>query len=288
MRIRIATLTLLCAAIACAQDQTQAKAQNQVQAQVPAPPQTQAPVQAQTQTPAQPQAQASAQPQSAPPDSSQTQTKKKTKKPPPPSALDQALAELSKLQDAQRQSAQPTGSLWSPTALFTDLAADIRSRRVGDIVTITVAENASAVSSGTSKTQRNSSVQANISAAGGITNVLGPLANLAKAGQQTTLDGEGTTTRNTTLTATLSAFVTQVLPNGNLVVHGVKNVNVNSENQILTVRGVIRPIDLDTTNAVPSDRIADMELQVNGKGIVGDAIKRPFILYRILLGLLPF
>jgi flagellar L-ring protein FlgH len=212
----------------------------------------------------------------------------KAKKLPPPSALDQALEELSKLQENERQSVQPNGSLWSPTARYTDLASDLRARHVGDIVTIQVAENASAVSSGTSKTARNSSVQANIAAAGGITAAVGPLANLAKAGQQTTLDGQGTTTRNTTLTATLSAFVTQVLPNGNLVIKGVKNVSVNSENQILAVRGVIRPIDLDTTNAVPSDRIAQMEIQVNGKGIVGDAIKRPFILYRIILGLLPF
>ncbi len=269
MRTRIA-VALMGAAMACAQSQPQ----NQAQAQTPSAVQ------------AQPQPQT--QPQNPPPESPQNPTKKKGKKQPTPSALDQALTELSKLQDAERQSAQPTGSLWSPTARFSDLASDIRSRRVGDIVTITVAENASAVSSGTSKTQRNSSVQANIAAAGGITQALGPLANLAKAGQQTTLDGQGTTTRNTTIAATLSAFVTQVLPNGNLVIHGVKNVNVNSENQILTVRGVIRPIDLDTTNAVPSDRIAQMELQVNGKGIVGDAIKRPFILYRLILGLLPF
>jgi flagellar L-ring protein FlgH len=63
---------------------------------------------------------------------------------------------------------------------------------------------------------------------------------------------------------------------------------VNSENQTITVRGVIRPIDLDTTNSVPSARIAQMELKVDGKGIVNDSIRRPNILYRILMGLLPF
>ena len=55
---------------------------------------------------------------------------------------------------------------------------------------------------------------------------------------------------------------------------------MNSENQVITIRGVIRPIDLDTTNSVPSARLADMELQVNGKGIVNDAIRRPNFLYR--------
>jgi flagellar L-ring protein precursor FlgH len=86
----------------------------------------------------------------------------------------------------------------------------------------------------------------------------------------------------------MSARVTHVLVNGNLVIEGTRNLVVNSENQIITVRGVIRPIDLDTTNSIPSARIAQMELQVNGKGIVNDAIRRPNILYRILLGLLPF
>jgi flagellar L-ring protein precursor FlgH len=51
---------------------------------------------------------------------------------------------------------------------------------------------------------------------------------------------------------------------------------------------VIRPTDLDPTNSVASDRIAQMEILVNGKGVVGDSVRRPFILYRILLGLLPF
>jgi flagellar L-ring protein precursor FlgH len=63
---------------------------------------------------------------------------------------------------------------------------------------------------------------------------------------------------------------------------------VNSENQVITVRGVIRPIDLDTTNTVVSARLAQMEIKVEGKGNVNDAIKRPFFLYRLLLGLLPF
>jgi flagellar L-ring protein precursor FlgH len=82
--------------------------------------------------------------------------------------------------------------------------------------------------------------------------------------------------------------VTHVLRNGNLVVEGSKNVGINSENQIITVRGVIRPIDLDTTNSVQSARLAQMEIQVNGKGVIGDAVHRPNFVYRLLLGLLPF
>ncbi len=210
----------------------------------------------------------------------------KPKKAPPESALDQTLKQIAAAQGTERQAVQP-GSLWTPTSLFSDLTSDLRARRVGDIVTILVQEKASAVSTGTVKTQRNSSLQASVSAAAGITRATGPLANLAKAGTARSLDGQGATTRDTTLTATISAVVTQVLPNGSLVIQGTKNVKINSENQVLGLRGLVRPIDLDTTNTVSSDRIAQMDLQVNGKGIVGDQVKQPFILYRLLMDILP-
>ena len=211
----------------------------------------------------------------------------KPKKAQAESALDQTLEQITAAQGTERQAVQP-GSLWTPTSLFSDLTSDLRARRVGDVITILVQEKASAVSTGTVKTARNSSVQSNIAAAGGVTRALGPRANLAKAGTNTALDGQGTTTRDTTLSATISAVVTQVLPNGSLVIQGAKNVKINSENQVLSLRGIVRPVDVSTANLVSSDRVAQMELQVNGKGVVADSVKRPFILYRLILGLLPF
>ena len=100
--------------------------------------------------------------------------------------------------------------------------------------------------------------------------------------------GKGTTSRDNTLTTTLTAEVLSVLPNGNLVVQGQKDIMVNSERQIVTVRGIVRPDDLSPTNSIASDRLARLEVHVNGKGVVEDAVRRPNILYRILLGLLPF
>jgi flagellar L-ring protein precursor FlgH len=79
-----------------------------------------------------------------------------------------------------------------------------------------------------------------------------------------------------------------VLPNGYLVIEGTKRVQVSSENQVVTVRGVIRPVDLTPTNSISSNQIAQMEIQVSGKGVIGDSVRRPNILYRILLGILPF
>jgi flagellar L-ring protein precursor FlgH len=213
--------------------------------------------------------------------------KEKQSAPPEPS-LEQSVQAIMQAQEAERQTNQTAGSLWSPAARLSDLSSDQRGRRVGDIITIRVNENASAVSTGTTKTARNSSVQSGVAALGGITSAAGRLANLAKLSTQTALDGQGTTTRDTTLTDTVSAVVTQVLPNGNLVIQGSKHIGVNSENQTISVIGMVRPIDLDTLNSVSSTRIAQMEIRVNGKGIVADSVKRPFILYRLLLGLLPF
>jgi flagellar L-ring protein precursor FlgH len=51
---------------------------------------------------------------------------------------------------------------------------------------------------------------------------------------------------------------------------------------------VVRPADLATNNSIQSDQIAQMEIKVDGKGVVNDAVRRPFILWRLIMGLLPF
>lgn len=203
-----------------------------------------------------------------------------------PSPLDQYLEAAH--QHAMAAPGGIAGSLYISGAPFEYLAADLRAGRVDDIVTIVVSEQASAVATGTVKTARNSSAQSAVTAAGGITRAAGPFANLAKTNTQTALDGQGTTTRTSTITTTVAARVTEVLPNGYLVIEGAKVVQVNSENQRITVRGVIRPVDLQPNNSIPSNQIGQLEVRVNGKGVVNDAVRRPFFLYRLLLGLLPF
>ena len=190
-----------------------------------------------------------------------------------------------------RQAAAPApapGGIWTPGSRLADAARDLRASMVDDIVTILVVEQASAVSSGTTKTQRTSSTKNSVAAIAGITKPAGALANLAGISGDTQLSGQGTTSRGVTISTTLTARVSGVLPNGGMVVESSKDVEINSERQTITVRGVVRPSDLSADNTVRSDRLAQLEVRVNGKGVVGDAIKRPFILYRLLLGLLPF
>ena len=156
------------------------------------------------------------------------------------------------------------------------------------MVTIIVAESLSALSSGTTKTSRSSAASASVGALGHKYGGSSALANLANLNGNNSLDGAGSTMRQTSLATALSARVVQVLPNGYMVVEGHKTVQVNSEQQTIVVRGVVRPIDLASDNTVLSDHLAQMEISVNGKGVVGDAIRRPGLLYRLLLGLLPF
>jgi flagellar L-ring protein precursor FlgH len=203
-----------------------------------------------------------------------------------PSALDQYVDAAHKR--AALAGAGSPGSLWSGPANLADMAGDLKARNIDDVVTIVVNEQASAVSTGATKTSRASSANATVTSLAGTLPAAGKLENLANANSTVSLDGSGTTSRQTTLTTTVTARVTDVLPNGYLVIEGNRSVRVNSENQIVTIRGVVRPTDLSNTNTVASSSIAQMELKIDGRGVVNDAVHRPNFLYRLILGLLPF
>lgn len=211
----------------------------------------------------------------------------KKKKPPQPTAVDDYVR-AAESRAIDEDAGRTAGSTWVLSSLMGDLARDVLASRVDDVVTIVVSEQASAVSTGATKTSRVSSVNSSVSALAGPTTPTGALANLAKTANDIELNGAGSTSRTTTLTTSLTTRVTHVLPNGYLVLEGTKNIQINSDWQTVTVRGVIRPTDLAPNNTVLSSSVADLELTLDGKGVVNDAIRRPNFLYRILLGLLPF
>jgi len=210
--------------------------------------------------------------------------KKKPPAPPPLSALDKYVQEA--MTSTGSLKPESPGSLFTSSSILGDLASDVRSRYVNDLVTIQVVESVSAVSGGQLASNRASSLSANITQLAGIKSPTGALANLLGASSGSTLAGAGSTTRTATITTMLAARVTHVLPNGYLVLEGTKDIQVNSEKQVVTVRGIARPADL-ANNTILSSNLAQLEVQVNGKGAVGDAIRRPFILYRWLMSILP-
>ena len=207
-------------------------------------------------------------------------------KPEPVSAIDQYIREAT----MGAASAKPSrGSLYTPYGLLGDVSTDLRARNVDDVVTIVVSDRASAISRGATNTARKGSAKASIPSLYGATSKFGGrLTDLAEMTGDQQLQGQGETSRESVLTATISARVTHVLPNGNMVVEGLKDIWVNSEHQQVSVRGIVRSSDVDQNNLVQSNRLGNLEIRVNGKGVVEDAIRRPNFLYRLLLGLLPF
>lgn len=205
-------------------------------------------------------------------------------KKPPESPIDRLIRESG---IGSAASSTP-GSLWAAGSVLGDLANDLRARRVNDLLTVIVVDRASAVARGAVKTARTSE------ASGSVTSIFGTppggnrLPGLLGLSGNSSLDGQGETSRETLLRTSLTARVTHVLPNGVLVVEGRKSVRINAEVQTVVVRGLVRPYDVTPGNAVVSDQLGELEIAVNGKGVVGDAVRRPNILYRILLGILPF
>jgi flagellar L-ring protein precursor FlgH len=210
----------------------------------------------------------------------------KKRRPDQPSAFDQYVS--ARVQAGAPPLAASAGSLYAGDGRLADGVRDLRAAQKRDLITVLVSDRASASSQGGSNTARKSSANASINSLAGPIKAGSALSNLAGLSGNQQLQAQGSTTRQSSLTTTLTAEVIAVLPNGNLVVEGQKEVVVNSERQLVTVRGVVRQEDLSPVNSVSSDRLAMLEVRVNGKGVVGDSIKRPFILYRLLLGLLPF
>ncbi len=170
-----------------------------------------------------------------------------------------------------------TASLWNDNGEMARLYSDNRASRVGDIVTIRITENASGAKSATTKTSKDSSLDGSIKGAfksffgiaGQALSFLSPEAS-GKVTMKDSYAGNGATTRNDQLTASMTAMVTEVYPNGNLRILGHREVVVNSERQTMEVTGIIRPIDVDSRNVVPSTAIADAKISYTGFGVVDD------------------
>ena len=200
--------------------------------------------------------------------------------------LDEYLARVEAVPPPSTQPA--AGSIYTSTGWLANAGRDLRAMQLDDLVTIVVADRASAVTKGTTAASRKSSANYSVGAILGPLRAAGPLTELARASGSRDLQGQGETSRENVLTTTLAARVTDVLPNGNLVVQGSKDIRVNGENQVVRVRGIVRVNDISPGNLVRSDRLAHLEVRIDGRGVVNDAVKRPNLLYRILLGILPF
>jgi flagellar L-ring protein precursor FlgH len=179
------------------------------------------------------------------------------------------------------------GSLWVAASPRSDLCSDFKARFINDVVTIRVVETTRADVSADNKNSRNSAASEAVDGMFGLEKKIKELPNLVSAKGSSSFEGKGSTTRATTLQTTLTARVIDVLPNGNLVVEGMREVRVNNENQTVYLTGVVRPVDISRGNVVASSAVAQMVVRVHGRGAVSQPLK-PGWLYQILSGILPF
>ena len=153
---------------------------------------------------------------------------------------------------------------------YRSLVAESKAFRPGDVLTVLIQENASAVSSADSRAQRNTAVTGTV----GSTDT-GLHTGRASAG--TDNDGGGRTQRSGRLLATLSVRVVEVGPQGELLVQGRQDLRINAETQAITLSGVVRPRDVADNNTVSSSRIADARVEFDGEGFVSDKSKPGWI-----------
>jgi len=186
---------------------------------------------------------------------------------------------------------QSPGSLW--TGSEAGFYSDIKARRVGDIVTVTIQEKAQASKEAVTESGRDTTMKAGIPTLFGWEKTIQEknpnvsMDTLVDATFSNQFKGSGKTTRKENLVATLTTQVVKVYPNGNMKIRGGKSVIVNNEEQIIYLTGIIRPQDVTADNTVDSSHILNAQIIYTGKGAVSDK-QRPGWLMRILDNVWPF
>jgi flagellar L-ring protein FlgH len=170
---------------------------------------------------------------------------------------------------------QAMNSLWQPGAR--SFFHDPRAGRIGDILTVNISIADAAKISDTTQRSRTNSDDANLTnffgLEGSLTKILpsgADPASLVKAGSDLSNVGTGSVNRSETINLTLAALVTQVLPNGNLVIDGHQQVLVNSELRDLQISGMVRTEDITNANTVDLSQIAEARISYGGHGQLTD------------------
>jgi flagellar L-ring protein precursor FlgH len=204
----------------------------------------------------------------------------------PRKSLDEYLQRLSSTSAANAISTSP-GSLWSDQGRLADLASDYKARQVGDLVRILVVQSLQAENTGNVATDRSFKASSGIDALAGHIRTSG-VENIFSPRSSQTLQGKAQASSTSSLRTSLTGRIVAVLPGGNLVVEAEREIVMNNERQTILVRGVVRPGDLAPDNSVASNAVANLELEVKGKGVVSEGTRPPNVFTRWLLRLVGF
>lgn len=150
---------------------------------------------------------------------------------------------------------------------------DQRARRVGDIVTVRINIDDRAQTQNSTQRSRTNDASGGVTNFFGLENSLGQVfpggfdpANMVGVQGQANAAGSGTVSRSERVSLTIAAVVTDVLPNGNLVIQGRQEVRTNREIRELTVAGIVRPEDISSANTIDHTQIAEARISYGGRG----------------------
>lgn len=169
-------------------------------------------------------------------------------------------------------------SIWPAGRAVNNMYGDHRANASGDILTIVVAESVAAQNSQSKKENRESSLEDAVSKFiyTGLAVHKGELPSLSATGKSTYAGG-GDISNTQSLSSRAAVLVTDVLPNGNLVIEGVRVVRFSGETQYVVLHGLVRPDDIARDNTVISSNIADARLEFYSEGALTDAQKRGWL-----------
>lgn len=159
-----------------------------------------------------------------------------------------------------------SGSIFNH-AQHVSLFADRKAHQIGDVLTVQLVERTDAQKSAATNTQKKTSV--NLPAPTLFNSVI----NSVNSGLETdnSFNGSGGSSQSNTLTGAVTVIVTQVLPNGNLLVRGEKEIQINRGTEVVFIEGIVRPTDISFDNSVRSDRVANARIRYGGSGALADA-----------------
>lgn len=193
----------------------------------------------------------------------------------------------------QKEVEARTGSLWANTYSSRLYDNMYRANKIGDTVMVVVDENARGVNKGDTKSDKKMEHTAGIDALGGLMEKLSAVFNtfnpseIIDAETESKFKGSASTNRSGSLSARITATVTRVLSNGNMMIRGEQHLKINKEDQVLIVEGIIRPYDIQPDNTVLSSALADARISFTGFGIVAER-QSPGWLVRALDYIWPF
>ncbi len=190
----------------------------------------------------------------------------------------------------QVEAIEPSGGIFqtvssAPTNRYTPLFEDRRARGLGDTIIVTLNERTNASKRSGSNVDRSGGIDFSVPTVIGVP--LGFLrGSTLEAESNNTFDGSGASSSNNDFTGTISVTVIEVLPNGNLLVSGEKQIGINQGQEFIRLSGIINPINV-INNTVSSVQIADARIEYRANGYIDEAQTMGW-LSRFFLNISPF